>query len=112
MALDGQRLGKKDRYTYIADDGQKFALKLDITLATAGAQGLDETTTADAATNKPTNFKPRGVHWQAVVDGATVRKFLVCNANGALYTAVTQTTVEIDGLSGYTTGRRGEQLTY
>ena len=112
MPLDGQRLGKKDRYTYTADDGQKFALKLDITLATAGAQGLASTTTADGTTNKPTNFTPRGVHWQAIVDGAPVRKFLVCNADSALYTATTQTEVTVDGLVGRTTGRRGEKLTY
>lgn len=112
MPLSGQRLGVKDRYTYTADDGQKFALKLDTTLATAGAQGLNPTTTADGTTNKPTNFQPRGVHWQAIVDGKTIRKFLVCNADAALYTATTQTTLTIDELEGYTTGRRGEQLTY
>lgn len=113
MPETGQRIGRKDRYTYVADDGQKFALKLDITLATAGAQGLVPTTTADGATNKPTNFTPRGVHWQADIAGqAPIRKFLVCNADAALYTAVTQTTVTIDELEGYTTGRRGEKLTY
>lgn len=112
MPLTGQRLGKKDRYTYTADDGQKFALKLDITLASIAGQGLATTVTTDSATNKPTNFKPRGVHWQAIVDGAIVRKFLVCNADGALYTSVTQMTVTIDELEGFTTGRRGEQLTY
>lgn len=112
MPLTGQRLGKKDRYTYTADDGQKFALKLDITLASNDGQSLTASTTADNATNKPQNFKPRGVFWQANIDGGVVRKFLVCNANGTLYTAKTQTTVTIDELEGYTTGRRGETLTY
>lgn len=110
---EGQRLGKKDKYTYTMDDGTVIKLKLDKTLGDIAGNGLSPTTTADNAINKPLNFKPRGVHWQFVnTDGSLSRKFIVCAVDSTLYTSPIEQNVTIDGDAGQTTGRRGEQISF
>lgn len=110
---EGQRLGKRDKYTYTMDDGTVIKLVLDKTLGDISNNGLSPTTTADNAMNKPLKFKPRGVHWQFInTDGSLARKFIVCSADSELYTSTTELNLTIDGDAGQTTGRRGEQLSF
>lgn len=115
-------IGPKKKYKYIMDDGTVIKLRLDATYGDLAEAGLDELTTADNATNKPLNFTPRIVFWQSDADqvdgeGGTVaqavrRRQIVCAADSTLFTSVDQQNLTIDGVSGYTTGRKGEQITF
>lgn len=110
---EGQFLGRKARFLYEADDGRVFNRVGDITLgAVVGTDNAVSGATAAADGALPRRFEPRGVYWQGVLDGRTVRKFLICGTpQSPLYAAINRTNVEIDGVGGVVTGRRGERAT-
>lgn len=108
---EGQFTGVRATYDYEADDGQMYRLTLDETLGSLTGTGMGKTTTASTSTEIPKRLKPRVVYWQGELDGRMVRKALVCNTDGALYSSVS-TDVTIDGVAGSTTGRRGEKFTF
>lgn len=106
-------VGKRGKYKYTMDDGTIIKLRLDATLGDLAATGLSAVTTADDAGNKPTNFKPRVVHWQHVQDDGTVlRKQLVCSTDAPAFISRDNFDITIDGIAGQTTGRRGEQISF
>lgn len=109
---EGQYTGSRKSYTYTSDDGQKYRLVLDSTLAEVAGVNLPPSTQTDGGFPKPIRFKPRGVYWQGELDGTTRRKFLVCNLPSTLYGASISTELTIDGVAGKTTGRRGEKLSF
>lgn len=113
-------VGPKKKYKYVMDDGTVIKLRLDQTYGDLAACGLTPVATTDNAINKPTNFKPRVVYWKSepipAADNepavASVTRTLVCSATSDAYKSVDNYTIEIDGISGQTTGRRGEQLSF
>jgi hypothetical protein len=113
---EGQFTGKRSAYLYTSDAGQQYLIRTDDTLATLGGTGLIAATTANAtgAQNPPKRFKPRGVHWQGVLNGRIVRKFIITNGgdSATLYVSGVVTSLTIDGVVGNTTGRRGEVHSY
>lgn len=117
---EGQYSGDRAKYVYTSDDGTLYRLNLDVTLATVQTSGdtpagteLVPDTPGSGAVNKPTNFKPRVVHWQGTLDGAPKRKSIICGKpTTGMYASKTAQLMEIDGVVGVITGRRGEQLTY
>lgn len=108
---EGQFTGSRATYDYEADDGSIYRLTLDETLGNLTGTGLGKTTTASTSTEIPKRLKPRIVYWQGVLNGRIVRKSLVCNTSGSLYSSSSQD-VTIDGVNGSTTGRRGEKFTF
>lgn len=111
---EGQYSGRRRPYLYISDSGEVFLLQKDETLGDLTGTALTRATTGNVgtATPVPKRFEPRGVFWQGELDGRVVRKFLVCNATGTLYVGNVPQAVTIDGVAGFTTGKRGEQLTF
>lgn len=117
---EGQYSGDRAKYVYTSDDGTKYKLNLDVTLASVTTSGenaagteLSADTPDSGAVNKPTNFKPRVVHWQGTLNGAVKRKSIVCGSpTSGMYASKTAQLMTIDGVVGVITGRRGEQLTY
>jgi hypothetical protein len=113
---EGQYTGRRSAYLYTSDAGQQYLIRTDDTLATAAGTGLIAATTGNsaAAQSPPKRFKPRGVHWQGTLNGRIVRKFLICNGgnDASLYSSGIVINLTIDGVSGSTTGRRGEQQSY
>jgi len=117
------QVGPRTKKKYIMDDGTTIKLKLDATYANLAACGLEDITTADNAINKPSNFKPRVVFWIPNADIAAtdttpgrtreqLRRELVCASSSDAYTSVDNFTIEIDGIAGQTTGRRGEKVSF
>lgn len=114
--MAGNRLGPREKYVYIADDGTEYALETDQSLAIAGtgsgaaAPVVYDPETSDAGP-PPKRFKPRVVFVQAA-DGA--RKELICfSPTASLYQTSSAETVTIDAEAGWdSTGRRGEKLTF
>ncbi len=109
---EGQFTGARAAYTYTKDDGTDIVICLDETLGSAAGNGLVKLTTASALPGKPLKFTPRIVFWQGVLDGKTKRKQIVCNAGSVLYGKVGSSALTIDGVSGVTTGRRGERQSF
>lgn len=115
-------IGPKKKYKYTMDDGTVIKLRLDATYGDLAEAGLDELTTADNAGNKPLNFTPRVVYWQSDAEqddgsggtttAAVRRRQIVCASDSTLYTSVDQQNLTIDGVSGFTTGRKGEQISF
>lgn len=110
----GQYVGPRVPYLYSTDVGEVIVLLKDATLGDIPECGLERATTQTIgnATPEPTRFKPRVVFWQGQLDGQIVRKELVCAANSPLYISGQSLEVNIDGVLGSTTGRRGEQQTF
>ena len=110
---EGQFTGERKAYLYENDNGTKYVMQLDGTLGDLTGSNLEDYTGQDGAQPKPTRFEPRGVYWQGKLGDRQVRKFIVCNASGStLYESDTSQELTIDGVAGYTTGRRGEQLSF
>lgn len=113
-------IGPKKKYKYTMDDGTVIKLRLDQTYGDLAACGLTAVTTADNAINKPSNFKPRVVYWQAnnvpAADNepaiSNVRRMLVCASDSPAYTSVDNFSITIDGVVGQTTGRKGEAISF
>lgn len=111
---EGQYSGSRAAYIYESDTGARYILTLDTTLGDLPGTGLARAVSGNVAgaTPKPTGFKPRVVYWQGFLGEAVKRKKLVCSRTGTLYASSTSTGLAIDGVTGSTTGRRGEQLSY
>lgn len=108
---EGQFLGARAAYEYISDNGNTYLLTLDATLGGITGCDLTAATTATMATTAPKGLRPRVIYWQGVLNGNIVRKKLVCNASGSLYSDTSQA-LTIDGVAGSTTGRRGEKSSF
>lgn len=113
------RLGGKETYVYISDDGNTYALTTDTDLAISGLGAADAAPVVFDPDAEPANFRgpipkrfrPRVVFAEADDDGA--RKELVAfDPTADLYQTSSRAAVEIDGQTGVTTGRRGEKLTF
>lgn len=111
---EGQYLGGKRTYLYVADDNNTYKILRDRTLGDIGGADLEPATAAVPAGRLPRRFEPRGVHWQstALVGRNYARKFIICNRTGTLYTSEDSVPLTIDGIAGATTGRRGEVASY
>lgn len=111
---EGQFLGGKRTYLYVADDNNTYKILRDRTLGDLPGCDLDPATAAIPAGRLPRDFDPRGVYWQstALIGRNYARKFLICNRNSTLYTSEGSVPLTIDGVEGATTGRRGERASY
>lgn len=110
---EGQFSGIKGAYVYETDNGGQFVIRRDQTLATVSGVGLTAATqTGSFLFSLPTGFKPRGVHWQGTINGRTVRKFLICGRESALYESDRSTIITVDNVEGFTTGKRGEAFSF
>lgn len=111
---EGQFTGRRGVFLYTSDSGEVFAIRTDATLGGLAGTGLTAATTGNIgnASPKPAGFKLRGVHWQGELGDRIVRKFLVCNTNGTLYSSGISQALTIDGVVGATTGKRGEQVSF
>jgi hypothetical protein len=107
---EGQFTGGKDCYVYVDDSDNNIVITRDVTLAELPGTGLMPFTN-QVVQNKPVGFSPRVVFWQGVLNGKTVRKELIVNRTGTLYTTQSQH-LTVDGVDGSTTGYRGEKLTF
>jgi hypothetical protein len=113
---EGQFTGERGAYLYTSDAGNQFIIRTDKTLGDLPGTGLVAATTGNAAgaAGLPKRFKPRGVHWQGILNGKTVRKFIICGGgnDATLYVAGGVTALTVDGVTGNTTGHRGEVQSY
>lgn len=111
---EGQFLGKKGSYKYTADSGNVYVIRRDQTLATVNGAELPPAVVGDEELSAtPKGLKFRGVFWQAELNGRIVRKFIICGSIlSPLYEKDTSSNLTIDNVAGYTTGKKGEQLTY
>lgn len=111
---EGQFLGSKRTYIYVADDNRTYRILRDRTLGDLSGTALNPGTPGVQAGRLPRNFKPRGVYWQSnELQGRNYgRKFIICNRDGTLYTSTDTVSLTIDGIPGQTTGRRGESASY
>lgn len=110
---EGQYSGTKCTYEYVSDISAKYLIVLDETLGSLVGNGLILATETTTGTPAPRRFEPRTVFWTGIINGRNVRKQVICGTPDADYyaTDVSQT-LEIDGVVGRTTGRRGEKLTF
>lgn len=106
----GQFTGPKGSYIYMTDNGTAYVIRRDRTLATVpGVELVPATTGTSNAGRLPQGFKPRGVYWQAYIDGEMVRKFLICGSPlSGLYDNPGSVQLTVDNVVGFTTGRKGE----
>ncbi len=112
---EGQFTGARANYLYEGDGGTNYIITTDETLGGLPGTGLEVATTANAtnANPAPKRFEPRVVFWQAELDGRMVRKEIICgDVTADLYASDTSQALTIDGVAGFTTGRRGERLTF
>jgi len=116
----GQSLGPRKKVSYETDANATIRINTDATLADLAGAGLSAASGTTA--NKPLRFKPRGVYVQSqaiaadpnngIVAVPILRKFIICNKAGSLYTSDAPQSVSIDGISFTTTGRRGETQSF
>lgn len=112
---EGQFTGKRAYYIYTAEGGRQFLIQTDKTLGDIANNGLVAANKTNAANIgfPPKRFQPRGVHWQGELNDSPVRKFIICGTSAAsLYASVASVALTIDGVSGGTTGRRGEKFSF
>lgn len=112
---EGQFTGARENYLYENDGGTNYLITTDATLGGIDTNGLTVATSANAADANPApkRFKPRVVFWQAELDGRIVRKEIICgDVTADLYASDTSQALTIDGVAGFTTGRRGEKLSF
>lgn len=108
---EGQFSGQRATYEYESDNGTIYLISLDETLGSITGSGLGLADSSTTGIELPKRFIPRVVFWQGDLNGRVVRKSLVCNTDGTLYTAKS-VALTIDGVEGSTTGRRGEKFTF
>lgn len=101
-------LGVRRYYAYTSDTQVVYKYQTDLDLGEAVGAELNDT-----APNLPRRFKPRGVYVQAVVDGRTVRKFLICpTTDNEVYAADGSQAIPVAGTNFFSTGRKGEQVSF
>lgn len=107
---EGQELGPKATYIYVTDSGDSYVIMRDNDLSLSSITGLVLYTEGSPdLDNLPRGLKPRGVHWVAYSGNRLIRKFLICGTTDAtLFLLKGSAPVTIDGVRGFTTGKRGE----
>lgn len=108
---EGQELGPKATYIYTTDSNDQYVITRDNDLSLPSITGLVlYTEGAPDLDTLPRGLKPRGVHWVGVGESNRfIRKFLICGTQDAtLYLLKGSAPVTIDGIRGFTTGKRGE----
>ena len=111
---EGQYLGQKASYIYRTDNGTPFVILRDTTLSLPILTGLElYVQGSEFAYTLPKKFRCRGVYWLGFVGIRAVRKFIICGSPDAtLYASDASLPVTIDGVTGFTTSRYGEQYQY
>lgn len=109
---EGQFTGRKRAYVYISDTNDTYIIRRDATLGDLAGADLELATTSADGVNKPTSFSPRGVHWEGILNGRVVRKFLICNRTGEFYQLNQSVALTIDDVPGFITGRKGEVASF
>lgn len=109
---EGQYSGTRTTYEYTSENDVVYLLTLDTTLGDLSEAGLVAATSGTEGVSPPKRFKPRVVFWEGVLGGRKVRKELVCEANSTLYDSATSQALTIDGVEGFTTGKKGEKFTF
>lgn len=111
---EGQFLGERGYFLYNSDAEVDYVIQTDATLGNLPQAGLVEADedNAENVAFKPARLQPRGVHWQGVLNGRTVRKFIVCSLESEIYKASGSNPLTVDGVQGVTTGRRGEVFSF
>lgn len=106
MPLTGNRLGKRGKFGYVADNGAQYRIRTDVDLGAAG--GMEPVTSGQ---DRPTNLQCRYLNIQLVDGNTTYRKRLICkDAGEAPYVNNLGSTVLIDGVNWEVTGKVGEKL--
>jgi hypothetical protein len=106
--MPANMLGSRRYYRYTDDLGNQFKYLTDADLGEAVGAVLDDT-----LPDLPRRFRPRGVYMQGAVAGVRVRKFLICpTAGNEIYAANVSQPVAVDGATLFSTGRRGERVTF
>lgn len=108
--MSGNTLGERGWYAYTADDGTQYGYQTDVDLAAAVA-AVPMTT---GLPSFPRRFKPRVVLWEGTDDEDNViRKEIICPlTTTTVYSSDTSSVLNVDGAPGYTTGRRGEKMSF
>lgn len=109
---EGQYTGRRGNYEYTSDDGTEYLINTDRTLGAIPNTDLQLATQGTNAVNPPKRFYPRVVFWQGELNGRIVRKKIVCDNTSSLYQKNKSERLTIDGVEGFTTGRRGEKFSY
>lgn len=112
---EGQFTGARQNYIYEADGDSKYIITTDATLGDLAGTGLVVATSGNVAgaSPAPKRFEPRVVFWQGENGGRIVRKELICGTTEAtLYNNDVSQALTIDGVAGFTTGRKGEKLSF
>lgn len=109
---EGQYTGLRGNYEYTSDDGTEYIISTDRTLGAIPGADLQLATTGSAAVAAPRRFRPRVVYWQGELNDRTVRKKIICDSTSTLYQNNKSVALTIDGVAGFTTGRRGEKFSY
>lgn len=114
---EGQFLGNRARFVYTDDAGAKLLLTLDVTLVFINSE-LElydpDNPPAGCLSAPGPRFRPRVVFWEATDAGFVgKRKELVAGtANAGLYATNLPDQFNVDGVTGSTTGRRGERRSF
>lgn len=111
---EGQELGPKASYVYLADNSSSYIILRDNDLSLPSFTGLllyaEGMTGFDSL---PRRVRPRGVHWMGFLNNRMIRKFIICGTpDSILFVARSSTQLTIGGIEGVTTGRRGETETF
>lgn len=107
---EGQYSGLRGNYEYTSDDGSEYIISTDRTLGAIPGADLQLATTGSDAVTAPKRFRPRIVYWQGELNDRIVRKKIVCDSTSPLYQNNKSVALTIDGVDGFTTGRRGESF--
>lgn len=109
---EGQYTGERGNYVYTSDDGSDYIITTDKTLGSIAGTDLQLATTGSDAVSPPKRFRPRIVYWQGELNDRIVRKKIICDSTSSLYQNNKSVALTIDGVAGFTTGRRGEKFSY
>lgn len=109
---EGQYSGERGNYVYTSDDGSDYIISTDKTLGNIPGADLQLATAGSDAVSPPRRFRPRIVYWQGELNDRIVRKKIICDSTSSLYQNNKSVALTIDGVAGFTTGRRGEKFSY
>lgn len=113
---EGQFSGTRSKYVYVDDAGTNYILTLDdsLVITNSGLVLFDPAAPPANSCPAPKRFTPRVVFWQATATGFEgKRKSLVAGTvDAALYASNLASEFTVDGVTGTTTGRKGEKLSF